>query len=121
MSAKLKRLPERYQPGFLRELDGRTEISQRLNAVYDRIVADCGGSNSLSHTKLALIERFVFLEATLQTWEHAIATDATGSEKLPSRWVQGVNSLQGLARLIGLDRQSPRVVDLQTYVKERHA
>jgi hypothetical protein len=116
---KNRTLPARYEPGFLRAMDRRTEIAQRLLAAYDAVVADAGGEENLTHTKLALIERFVFLEATVQAWEYAIATNPKGTEALVSRWVQAVNSLQGLAKLIGLTRTRKHVMNLREYVEER--
>ena len=99
-----KTLPAKFEPGFPRDFDRRTEIYQRLNTTYETIVDDAGGADQLSHTRLALVERFVFLEATLQTWEREIATDPKAAEHLVSRWIQAVNSLQGLAKAIGLER-----------------
>ncbi len=86
-------LPQKYEPGFLRDMDRRTDIAKRLYAAYDAIVDDVGGTEELSHAKLALIERFVFLEAVIQTWETRIATNPKGTAKLLSRWIQAVNSL----------------------------
>ena len=54
--------------------------------------------------QLALIERFVFLEATLQAWEAEIATNPESHERLLSRWIQALNCLQGLGRSIGIER-----------------
>ena len=115
---KRQTLPAKFEPGFLRDFDRRTEIYQRLAATYDEIVTDAGGEHEIPHTKLALIDRFVFLEATLQTWEREIATNPKAAEHLVSRWIQGVNSLQGLAKVIGLKRR-PKTVDLKAYVEGR--
>lgn len=116
---KNKQLPDKYERGFMRKLDGRTEVCQRLVAAYETIVEEAGGEGSLAHTKLALIERFVFLEATVQTWELELAQNPTASPELLSRWIQAVNSLQGLAKIIGIERQTKKVVDLKAYVSER--
>jgi hypothetical protein len=118
---KSQTLPERYKPGVIREIDRRTELGQRLQAVFDVIVTDAGGPHGLTHTKLALIERFVWLEAMLQGIEREIAAKPEAANDLIGKWVQGVNSLTGLAKMIGLERNLSRTVDLRAYVRERQA
>src|SRR4051812_3175277 len=89
-------LPDRYVPGFLAKLDGRTEIAQRLRANYVAIAEDLGGEPQLSHVKASLVERFVFLEAVLNKIENDLATDPLGTANQLGRWIQGLNSLNGL-------------------------
>jgi hypothetical protein len=115
-----RELPAKYEPGFLKDMDQRTGIAIRLNAAFDAIVDDCGGADSLPHTKLALVERFVFLEAILQSIEQKIAEGAKDSGDLIGKWTAAVNSMQGLAKLIGLERVT-RGRDLRAYVAEREA
>lgn len=115
-----KALPERYEVGFLREFDRRTELYQRLSSIYETILEDVGGAESIAHTRLALIERFVFLEAVLQELEQDIAKNPKASEEKLSRWIQGLNSLTGLAKTIGLDRKV-KTVNLKAYVRGRRA
>jgi hypothetical protein len=116
---KLKRLPVKFEPGFLRQLDGRTELSQRLTAAYDEIVDDAGGDEAQTRLRRSLIERFVFLEEVMRSWEVQIATKPQETEHLLSRWVQAVNSLQGLARQIGVERKLKGVVNLKNYIEGR--
>src|ERR1700693_1855017 len=94
---KLTELPEEYVPGFLRELDERTNLCQRLNAAYQRIIEDAGGQANLSLVKLSLIERFVFLSEMLERWELEIVQHPNETAAALTRWVQAVNSIQGLA------------------------
>lgn len=118
-------VPQRYEPGFLSKLDGRTEIARQLREHYNAIVDDLGGPSELSHVKHALVERFTFLEAVLGGIESQIAQAQTSGvdpvearrivAELTGRWVQAVNSLQGLARALGMERR-PRTVDLKTYI-----
>jgi len=99
-----KSLPPRYEPGFLEKLDRRTEIFKVLRRSFTQIASDLGGEEELSHIQHALVERFVFLEATLTKIEHDMATNPDGSEQF-SRWVQAVNSLTGLAKTLGIQRR----------------
>ena len=116
---KRKKLPARYKVGFLQRLDGRCELTKVLSSAFDEVTADAGGVENLSHTKLCLIERFVFLEYVLRQWENRITLNPKKSGKLLSRWVQGLNSLTGLARTIGLERRARKIESLESYVLEK--
>lgn len=109
-------LPSEYKAGFLKTLDGRTEVYQRLNTAFTEVMSDMGGVESLSHVQVCLAERFVFLEYVLHGIEHKIATRQKPSTKLLGKWVQGLNSLQGLAKIIGLKRHSRKVMNLKNYI-----
>jgi hypothetical protein len=118
MARKTTSLPEKFEPGFLAKLDGRTEISRLLHSNYLAIVADLGGESELSHIKLALVERFVFLEAVLCGIESQLAVARAAKAKndveaarkveveLIGRWIQAVNSLTGLAKTLGIERRA---------------
>lgn len=111
-------LPKRFERGCLKKLDQRTELAKRLNSAFETIIDDLGGLDSLSHTRIALVERFVWLEHTLQLIEQRIATQPKRSEELLSKWIQGLNSLQGLAKTVGLKRER-RTIDATDYVRGR--
>lgn len=99
-------LPAKFKTGFLAELDKRTALAQTLRANYDNIVTDVGGEAEVGHVKAALIERFVWLEGILQTIEHEMVSGATTKTEAIGRWIQAVNSLSGLAKVLGVERKS---------------
>jgi hypothetical protein len=72
---------------------------------YDEIVADIGGLDDVGHVKRALIERFVWLEAILQTIEHELVQGEINKAEALGRWIQAVNSLSGLAKVLGVDKK----------------
>ena len=78
---QLRELPERYTPGFLQQMDRRTDLFKRLQANFSEIVEDVGGYDALSHAQLALIERFVFLETFIRNMEFNIAVDPDGQRR----------------------------------------
>jgi hypothetical protein len=117
MSTKLTSLPERYEPGFLASLDRRTDLYKTLSTNYEEVVANLGGKNDLTHIMLSLIERFVFMEAVLQHLENLIVTNPKKTI-LVNRWIQGVNSLQGLACRIGLEKRINNNPTLKAYLAE---
>jgi len=114
--AKQKRITAKYEPGFLQRLDRRTEIAKILNTAYDEVTSDMGGIENLSHSQLALAERFVFLEYVLRTLEDRIVNEPKHAAALLGRWIQGLNSFIGLAKTIGLERRAKKIECLQTYI-----
>lgn len=112
---KAKTLPEKFEVGFLAAMDGREKTVKILYKNRSEIVADVGGESELSHVQNALIERFVWLEAILQTLEHDIATGVLPKSEL-GKWIQGVNSLTGLAKVLGIERRT-EPLNLQTYIE----
>jgi hypothetical protein len=111
--------PKRFEANFLAKMDGRTEIFQQLKNAYDEIVADCGGAENLSHVMLALCERFVFLEFTLQNLEARIADNPKNADEFISKWIQACNSVTGLAKTLGLERRIKKVKNLREYVESK--
>jgi hypothetical protein len=95
-------LPPKFKPGFLTTLDARTNIAKALRANRDEIVSDIGGLAEIGHIKLSLVERFVWLETVLQMMEDEMAS---GSIDRLGTWIQAVNSLSGLAKVLGVDRK----------------
>ena len=100
-------LPTKFRAGFLAELDKRTELAKALRDYYASIVSDIGGPESIGHVKAALIERFCWLEAILQTLEHEMANGTINKSDALGKWIQAVNSLSGLAKVLGIER-NPR-------------
>jgi hypothetical protein len=115
MSTKLTELPDKFSPGFLAEMDRRTDIFKTLHSNYQEIVQDAGGQPNLAHIMISLIERFVFLEAICQHLEKQIVENPKKTV-LVNRWIQAVNSLQGLACRIGLERRVSDTPVLKAYL-----
>lgn len=119
MQGKLKTLPHRYEPGFMRRMDGRSGVSLRLQAAFEAIVEDTGGPEAQSYAKLVLIERFIFLVATLEKHEVEIVTESAKADALMGKWVQSMNAMLGLAKMIGIERQAKAGPTLRAYMENR--
>ncbi|MFZ0033392.1 MAG: hypothetical protein WAK60_00195 [Sedimentisphaerales bacterium] len=115
---RFKKLPVRYEVGFLAKLDKRTEVFALLKNAFDEITNDMGGIESLSHIKVCLAERFTFLEYVLRGLERDIANNPKESSAILSRWIQALNSLTGLAKTIGLERRAKKI-NLKMYVESK--
>lgn len=116
---KLMKLPKKYEAGFITKLDQRTETFLLLNTAYQEVLSDLGGVEMLSHTKQCLVERFIFLEFMMRKWELRLVRKPKKNAHLISRWIQAINSLNGLARILGLERRAKKITSLQAYVKDK--
>lgn len=113
-SAKRRTLPTKYESGFLQRMDGRTEVAQRLRQNFGTIADEVGGD--LSHVKAALVERFVFLEAVMATTETEIAASPANAPALIGSWVQQLNAMVGLSKVLGIERRAKDVPALSDYI-----
>lgn len=104
VSTKPKNVPAKFKSGFLSEMDGRTELTRALKANYQTIIDDLGGETEIGHVKNALVERFVWLEAFLQTLELDMASGKITTDEALGKWVQAVNTLSALAKNLGLNK-----------------
>jgi hypothetical protein len=95
-------VPEKFQPGFVGELDGRTLLARALRQRYEAIASDLGGEPELSTLKSSLLERAIWLEAMLVKIESDLA--ASQDPKLIASWIQAVNSYMGICKTLGLER-----------------
>ena len=110
---KTKTPSQKYQLGWLSELDGRTAICQEMRERYNEFTDDLGGHKNLSYAKRSLVERALWLEYWLTTQELALAK---GQEFDVARWTQAANSLQGILSKLGLERQAKQVPSLHEYI-----
>ena len=116
--AKANEIPSKFKNGWLDQLDGRTGIAQLMQARYDEMTNDLGGSSNLSYMQRSLIERALWLEFFLAQQEQALAT---GQEFNIAQWIQGANSLQGLLSKLGLERKQRDPVNLSDFLKAKAA
>jgi hypothetical protein len=114
-----KHPPKRFEKNFLSKMDGRTEIFQQLKTAYDELTSDLGSAENLSHVKLCLCERFIWLEFVLQQLEMKMATNPKESGELISKWIQACNSIVGIGKTLGLERKARQITNLKDYIKER--
>ena len=105
VSHKPQALPEKFRAGFLSCMDGRSNLTKALRANYDQIVKDIGEDN-VGSVKATLVEKFVFLSVVLQSIEAEMVAGQISKSEAISKWVQALNSLVGLAKVLGVERKS---------------
>lgn len=115
MQTKSKTAPDKCSANWLDSLDGRTGLAQEIHARYKALTDDLGGHEQLSYQKRALVSRVLFAELCLQRQEQELAA---GGELDAGRYTQQVNSLLGLLKTLGLDRQS-KEVSLSQFIKHK--
>lgn len=113
---KQAEIPARYSHDWLERLDGRTRLAQAVNERYSALTLDLGGVDRLSYQRRSLCKRIVYMECIIEQQEAALSR---GEEVDQGRLTQAVNTLIGLLKTVGLDRQARDVPDLQTYLAAR--
>jgi hypothetical protein len=99
---KIQSMPEKFQNGWLSELDSRTSIAREMQERYQALTDDLGGVTALSYQQRSLVERSLWLEYWLVTQEKELAQQDGCFDV--ARWVQAANSLQGIYSKLGLSR-----------------
>jgi hypothetical protein len=111
-------VPDRFQAGWLDNLDGRLGLARELRQRFDALTGDLGGADQLSYQQRSLCERALWLEYWLSQQEQTLAA---GGEFNVGQWVQASNSLQGIFSKLGLQRVAKEVPSLAEYAAARAA
>jgi len=101
-----KAIPTDYSPDWLEKLDGRTRMAQVINQRYQQLTTDLGGVDALSYQQRSLCRRALWFEAMLEQWEAALSR---GEDVDPGKLSNTTNTLIGLYKSLGLNRQSREV------------
>lgn len=119
---KRQTVPTLYRPNFMALMDGRLEITKALHARYDAIATDLGGIDALSTIQRSLLERFIWLEASVSKLEAEMGTasDAVLAAAIMDKWTRACASLLNFAKTLGLHRIKKKV-DLKDYIANGHA
>jgi hypothetical protein len=103
---KSRTLPPKYTTGFLQNVDTRTTLFKRLETTYNELCQDCGGWSRMPLTHRALAERFAYLLEFTRKIELKLVDDPTAESDLLGKWIQSVNSMMGLSRMLGQDKKA---------------
>jgi hypothetical protein len=101
-TTKATELPSRYDEGFLDGLDGRFRIAREVRDRLAVVHADLGGEAHLSYLQRSLAKRYVWLELHHEADEARLAR---GEAVNLGAHVQRLNSMIGVARILGIERQ----------------
>ncbi|MCC5794956.1 MAG: hypothetical protein JJT85_09500 [Chromatiales bacterium] len=116
MAKKMKEIPSKYAEDWVETLDRRSAVSR---AVLSRLAAledELGGD--LSYQRRSLARRAVWVEAICELREAELARGGLEQMDL-GPYVQAINALTGLYRVLGFDRAQKKVPDLQSYIASK--
>jgi len=111
----LGEIPEKYSPDFMERLDRRTILGKAVSQRFEAVANDCGGLESLAHTRIGLIRRFLWMECVIEGIELQLAA---GDQIDIGAYTQLTNTWLGLARTLGLERKSRPVRRLHEHLAE---
>jgi hypothetical protein len=115
-------LPGTYVAGFLQTFDQRSVLFSELNGAFVETVDDLGGTASLSHLSLGLVERYIFVEFMVRNLERRMLQDEAMARKLFRRWRTASGILLSLAKTLGLERRVKESQhNLTTYIRRKQA
>ena len=100
-------LPSSYEHGLINRFDQRFKLAKELQAHYKVLVNDLGGIEHLSYQKQAIAEHAVFINMLIKKWQR----EYVEQKNMPDmgKLTQAINSLLGLLKTLGLDRQAQDV------------
>jgi hypothetical protein len=102
---------------LLPDIDGRSATARRYKEVLNAIIADQGGADRLSETRLQLVRRFAAASVLAEKIEARIVE---GQEIDLAEHAQLSSSLVRLAQRIGIDRRARNVTPtLAEYLEQR--
>lgn len=107
-----RELPDDFEPGIIRQLDQRTQVARQLQARLYGLADDLGGWDHLSFQKKVLVERIIWMEHHLRRLD----SKAVQGEDVLAQLTQMQNSLVGLLRTVGLEREVRTVNSLEDVI-----
>ena len=103
-------ISKKFVPRFWEGEDGRSVIVKEIRRRVDTLIAETGAD---SYQKQILIQRAVFVLLQVETMEIEAARNGRPVDGV---YGQLVNTLQGLLKTLGIEKQMPKTVDLKAYV-----
>ena len=107
-SAKRVDISTKFTPRFLADLDGRLAVVRELTRRLNQLVADLGGSTTMSYQQLALARRVIFLEGRLESMESDFVEGKESGGTLMTYTVAS-NALLGICKTLGIRKQAPTI------------
>ena len=115
-SQKPTELAERYEAGYLDQLDGRVRVAKNLRERLGALVSDLGGLAALSYQERSLCRRVIHLERIIDKKELTLAHNGTIDEQ---SYYSALNALSGLFSKLGLKRRARKIASLEEYLKQQ--
>lgn len=117
MRSRRRKLNEPDHERFLEGVDVRFRPAAILKRRYETLVVDLGGFDNLSYQERSLVKRFLNIEALVESSE-ADLIEGRRDRVVISEYLQAVNSLIGLSKILGLKRRQRPVESLTNYINK---
>lgn len=106
-------LPAKFSPRFYEDADQRSHVVREIKRRIETLTNDCGADTI---QKQILVARAIFLSTLIETNElNALDTGKIDVGQL----VQATNSLLGVLKSLGLEKNTKTAIDLKTYVQKK--
>lgn len=117
-AGKSREIPASYSENWVSKLDGRTSLARIIQDRLTTLQNDLGGPDQLSYQQRSLCRRAIWMEAVIEQQEIALSK---GEEIDQGKLTQATNTLIGLFRHLGLERQSREALSLTEYLAQKEA
>ena len=107
-------VPAKFTPRFWEDSDRRIAVVKTIRRRYQLLKQHCGGDES--YQRDLLCQRLAFISIILETKE---VITAEGGHLYLGSYVQAVNALVGLLKMLGLEKRIKNVNDLRTYLDQK--
>lgn len=109
-------IPAEFFYGWLDSLDKRTAMAKELWERFVALTNDLGGADRLSYIQRSLCEFALWLEFWLALQARALA-EGRLDDFDAGKWTQGLNTLLGLYKTLGLKRVARDVPELSEWLR----
>ena len=109
------KLPVCWSPRFLEQADGRFGLVKAVRERVERLKQDSGAA---SIQQELICSRVGFISLLLETQETRALEDGKLPESMGT-YLQAVNCLVGLLRVLGMEKHARDVGDLKSYLAEK--
>ena len=116
--SKQQDIPQKFTPGFIAALDGRTGVAQEMRERFSELTRDLGGADQLSYQQRSLCERVLWLEHWIRVQETALARGDNAAFDV-GRYTQASNAIQGIYAKLGLRRVARDVPSLGEFIRTK--
>ncbi len=110
-------IPAKFKPRFFEDSDGRIAVIRLIKKRVDLLREHCGGHESAQRDLLC--QRLAFISVVLETQE--VRCCEKGDLENLGAYVQALNSMVGLIRLLGLERHIKKAGGLHQYLEQRRS
>lgn len=110
---KTVEVPKTFTPRLWEDADGRIAIVKKIRRLAARYKEDSGADTIMKET---LCDRAAFLRVRIESYE----SEGAAGKAIPENVLAAMtNTLMGVLKSVGLNKQASKSLDLETYLKSK--